>query len=407
MKKISILIVVFMFSFLCFSLNVNAETIINIDEFSIKQVLLQENTYYYPFYQGDYNTDFGFSNLFWSKESEVYNGNLELIYDDDVYNSISSNYKKYYDFKHFIYNGYPMYSIINLRLGNWKGYSSSINLVYCYDNVCNDSVEKSIDYKYGIDTDVIDLKDSLDLKSNGYSLDLTRDYSFIVNSKDTLNVYYYSTDVDYYVNYYFDGELQEDISYKKSASVGSTITLKDIDKVKDNIYFLEEDKEYSIKLSGEEKNIIDIYYVSYDMNYNVNVYLDDIYYQSHSFIEVAKRGSEVVLDNLEKTINVFTLDEREYKLSVSENSQLNYINVYYYSENYNTKYQDIDTTGKFYISFHWTDIKELFNLKGNYTQTEQFIIVYVVNILFYVIVCVFGYFGLKMLYKLFSFVKMF
>ena len=277
---------------------------------------------------------------FWFKNDLVISDNVPVSYyiEDNIYEVIDNSLKQQYNFQNYIVPGFPLYSLINLRLGDYVGVP---------------------------------------------------------------------IDADYTINYYYDNVLQSDLSITNKAYVDSVITLDNLDKVKDDIYFLDESRDYSIIIDAYAENIINVYYKSYDMNYNVNVYLDDIYYQSHSYVGTAKLGSEVVLENLLETINVYTLDNREYKLSVSENSQLNYINVYYYSENYDTKYQDIDTTGKFYISFDWVYIKELFSLNGNYTQTEQFIIVYVVNFLFYAIVVVVGYFGLKLLNKLLSILKMF
>lgn len=361
----------------------------------------------YSFFPNESNKTYNVTWPFWINNDVVYNGTLELSMSDDVYNSLPSRYKEHYNFQDYLYTGKPIYSISNLVLGNWKGYSSNINLTYCIDNVCDDTIQKTISYKYGVENELIDISDEIDEEYNGYKLDNTKSYTFNANSIDILKVYYYSTDLEYKVNYYFDDELNEELSYIKNAPVNSVITLNDLEDVIDSIYFLDKDIDYSLTITNNKENIINVYYKSYDMNYSVNVYLDDIYYQSHSYIGTAKLGSEVVLEDLSEIINIYTLDEREYKFSVSENSQLNYINVYYYSDNYETKYQDIDTSGKFYISFDWVYIKELFSLNGNYTQTEQFIIVYVVNFLFYGIIVIVGYFGLKMINKLISLLKMF
>ena len=361
----------------------------------------------YGFFPNESNKNYDVTWPFWINNDVVYNGELELSMSDDVYNALPSRYKEHYDFQDYLYNGKPIYSISNLVLGNWKGYTANINLTYCIDNVCDDTIQKTLSYKYGSENDVIDLNSEIDEEYNGYKLDNTKTYTFNANSVDTLKIYYYSTDLEYKVNYYFDDELNEELSYTKTAPVYSVIILDNLEDVIDSIYFLDKEIDYTLTITNDKENVINVYYKSYDMNYSVNVYLDDIYYQSHSYVGTAKLGSEVILENLSEIINIYTLDTREYKLSISENSQMNYINVYYYSDNYETKYQDIDTSGKFYISFDWVYIKELFSLNGNYTQTEQFIIVYVVNFLFYAIVVIVGYFALKMINKLISLLKMF
>ena len=108
------------------------------------------------------------------------------------------------------------------------------------------------------------------------------------------------------------------------------------------------------------------------------------------------------LEDLEERINYFNLDPQEYKITLVDDKEKNHIVVNYYSDNYDTKYQDIDTSNKFYISFDWVYIKDLFNLKGNYTQTEQFLIVYVVNFLFYAIVGLVIYICIKLINKILS-----
>lgn len=479
-KKFSYLFVAFMFSFMCFSLNVNAEIgdvsdsfnrfdYLDDEDLSILDNYLKEyvsshnlsnyvcymsdiNQYYanvecatitfdssldstyYGLSFVDYDTDIQFnysiinkkvsSNpfygqiyylrlflnnstpIFWTSDDFIIKSG-DFVIDDTEYSEINEVYKQYYDFRNYLVTDMPLYSLYHLKYGGWKGYSSSLNLVYCIDNVCDESTSTLYEYKYAVNNEEINLKDLLDSSYNGYKLDNSKSYVINAGVTESLNVYYYSTDVEYTINYYYDDVLQEDLTEVKKAVVNSTITLTDLEDLIDSIYFLDKNKDYSIVLSDSNENVINVYYYSYDMNYNVNVYLDDIYYQSHSYIGVAKRGSEVVLEDLVETINIYTLDNREYKLSVGENSQLNYINVYYYSENYNTKYQDIDTTGKYFISFDWVYIKDLFSLNGNFTQTEQFLIVYVVNILFYVIVALFIYVALKMINKLFSFFRMF
>lgn len=351
-------------------------------------------------------TDF-YSPIFWTLDDVVYNGTTEFKISDENYSLISDDLKTKYNFQNYLVNGQPFYSIINLRLGNWKGYTGNIDLVYCVDSVCEESPNKLLEYKYSVDNEIVDLSDMLDSEYNGYLLDSTKTYAINANVATELKVYYYSTEVDYTINYYYDDVLQESLTEVKKGNVNSVVTLTNLDEVKENIYFLDKEDVYSITLSDSEENVINVYYYSKDVAYSVNVYLDDIFYQSHSYTSIGKVGSEIILEDLVETINIYTLDEREYKVLLSENQETNYINVYYYSENYDTKYQDIDTSDKFYIAFDWVYIKDLFSLNGLYTQTEQFVIVYVVNFLFYAIVCIFGYFGLKMINKLFSLFKMF
>lgn len=354
-----------------------------------------------------YDAGNGYGPVFWASDSYKTLAGDSFIIDDTEYSEISDNYKKYYDFKNYLVPGMPIYSIMDLRFGTWKGNSNTVTLNYCYDNVCDSNDKEVINYKYANNGDEIDLSEYISETRNDYKLDYNHEYKIKAGEDESVNIYYYSVSIPYVVNYYYDDVLQESLTQELSGTTGDTIILKDLELVKDNIYFLDESKDYSITLKSGESNIINVYYYSKDISYSVNVYLDDIYYQSHSYTSIGKVGSEIILENLVETINIYTLDEREYKVLLSENQETNYINVYYYSENYDTKYQDIDTSDKFYIAFDWVYIKDLFGLNGLYTQTEQFVIVYVVNFLFYAIVCIFGYFGLKMINKLFSLFKMF
>ena len=344
--------------------------------------------------------------IFWLKENFVYTGSDLYSFPDDVYVSFSSRFKNYYNFKNLIKNGEPLYSIQNLLYGNFSLYSESfINIHYCYDNVCESNSEV-YSYTYSNVGESISLSSYLPLSKNGYDLDTSISYSFSANQTSDIYVYYVTPQVNYVINYYFDNVFQNNLSTTLQAPVGSTITLSNLDNVKDDIYFLDNSNTYSLVVSSNvNNNYINVYYNSIDVNYDINVYLDDIYYKSYSQVNSGKVGQTIVIDELEEEIDIFTLDDREYTISLVENRELNYVNIYYYSDNYNTKFQDIDTSNKFYISFDWVYIKELFNLNGNYTQTEQFVIVYVVNFMFYFIVFLISYFALKMINKLFSIFK--
>ena len=304
-----------------------------------------------------------------------------------------------------------IYSLLELLVGNFL--TKTINLNVCISNDCSLDKSISVDIKYIFEDQEIDITEFLPKEYEDYILDTSKEYKIVPNSSDVINVYYVTEELDYNIYFYFDGELQSDRTLKRKGFSTNLITIdiSEFEKVIDDIYFLDDSYDYSFTLT-RDNNYINIYYhfIYYhtiEVTYFVNVFLDDIYYQSHSLVRTGLLGSTIVIDDLEEVINIYTLDQREYKLSLTENQQLNYVNVYYYSNNYNTKYQDIDTSDKFYIAFDWVYIKELFNLHGEYTQTEQFVILYAVNILFYVIIGLFIYIGLKMLYKLLSFIGMF
>ncbi len=327
------------------------------------------------------------------------------IFNDDLYDSFPSELKKYYDFKTMNTNDH-IYSLLELLVGNFL--TKTINLNVCISNDCSLDKSISVDIKYIFEDQEIDITEFLPKEYEDYILDTSKEYKIVPNSSDVINVYYVTEELDYNIYFYFDGELQSDRTLKRKGFSTNLITIdiSEFEKVIDDIYFLDDSYDYSFTLT-RDNNYINIYYHTIEVTYFVNVFLDDIYYQSHSLVRTGLLGSTIVIDDLEEVINIYTLDQREYKLSLTENQQLNYVNVYYYSNNYNTKYQDIDTSDKFYIAFDWVYIKELFNLHGEYTQTEQFVILYAVNILFYVIIGLFIYIGLKMLYKLLSFIGMF
>ena len=339
----------------------------------------------------------------------VYDGDVDFSINDDIYNSIDEKYKKYYDFKNYLVKGNKILTYLDLVYGDtYKTYS--VNLQFCYEDNC-DFGDYIVYYNVFDDSKTININDYIysgTIFNNLYKPDLSVDHNIAVGSSDVVkvNLLKKSTNVGYYI--YLDDVFEKYDTI--SLFYGDEINLDNLKlpNVYKDVYYFDSFVSYNSSdckdgfVVGDKCKSVNVYYKSIDVNYDVNVYLDDIYYKSYSYVGTGKVGQEVILEDLDSTIDVYTLDEKEYKLKLVDNRELNSINVYYYSANYGTKYQDIDTSDKFYIAFDWLYIKDLFKLNGNYTQTEQFVIVYVVNFLFYGIIALIGYFAIKLLNKLFS-----
>ncbi len=386
---------------------------------------LYSESYYPDGYNLDYFSfyDSYFYFPFWSQESFVNYTDVNARISDEVYNSIDENFKKYYNFQDYFLAGGRGYTYFDLVVGPYK--NGSVKLNFCSGDDCNVFDSKILKYKYFEDNEIIDLKNkylfnTYDIYNVLYGDEY--DYKITAGVTQEVNIYLEKKSKNIKFSLYCDevlcGSVDKDIKdsysdYKVYYGDEINLTTLGLDEVLKGIYYFDyidyaplwlnscELSDYKVDANCPFSTV-KIYYKSKDVDYYVDVYLDDIYYPKYSTIRTGKVGKEVILEDLEERINYFNLDPQEYKITLVDDKEKNHIVVNYYSDNYDTKYQDIDTSNKFYISFDWVYIKDLFNLKGNYTQTEQFLIVYVVNFLFYAIVGLVIYICIKLINKILS-----
>lgn len=136
-------------------------------------------------------------------------------------------------------------------------------------------------------------------------------------------------------------------------------------------------------------------------SYQVNYYFDNVLNEELSYSGETKIGEviEVVPD---KVFNNHLLsNDNSYTITISDNENDNIINIYYIPNN------DINTDESFmYFFINFSDLKDIFPYInfGEFSHSEQFLVLVVVNIFFVLFWGFVIWIMLKMLYKFFQWI---
>ena len=205
------------------------------------------------------------------------------------------------------------------------------NIEYYYDGVLNEEETETITATYA---DVIDAYENKVI--DGYKLEKEENLPLTVSEvseNNIIKVYYIKDDFDYTIEYYYDGELNEE------ETVQGTATFQDvIDTFEDkNITGYKLEKEENLPLtitSNEANNVIKVYYVKDNFDYTVEYYYDGELDEEKT--EVISATYQDVIDIYDdKNITGYKLEREEnFPLTVSEVEANNVIKVYYVKDNF-------------------------------------------------------------------------
>ena len=162
-----------------------------------------------------------------------------------------------------------------------------------------------------------------------YAVDQIKQTITIEVENNIINFYYQKrTDIEYTVEYYYDGEINEEETEKYMATFQDIIEEYE-DK---NITGYKLDKTENLPLTisaNEESNVIKVYYVKDTFKYTVEYYYDGIINEDNTE-EYTATFQDKIIEYEDKNITGYKLDKTEnLPLTVTENADNNVIKVYY------------------------------------------------------------------------------
>ncbi len=207
---------------------------------------------------------------------------------------------------------------------------------YYYDGVKDDSKTdtKGATYKDRITT-------YTDKNKTGYRLDKTENLPLTVTEDEDSNViriYYVKDNFDYTVEYYYDGEKDEDATVEGKAEYQSTVNYES--KEKEGYKFDHDDNAPLTITEKAENNIIKVYYVKDNFEYEVDYYYDEEKDDTKTEKGMAEFESEIT-EYTDKVIEGYKLDRTE-NLPLTIATKGNVINVFY------VKRDDLTYTVEYY-----------------------------------------------------------
>lgn len=163
----------------------------------------------------------------------------------------------------------------------------------------------------------------------------------VINGDGTtvVKIYYNRAQIDYTVNYFYDG-IQDDSKTETLAAIyGDTIKTYPDKNIKG--YKLDRTENLPLEItSNAENNVINVYYVRNNFNYTVKYYYDGKIDNSKTETSTALYGDKVE-EYRDKNITGYRLDKVEtveedgvLPLVITENAENNVIEVYYVKANF-------------------------------------------------------------------------
>ncbi len=150
----------------------------------------------------------------------------------------------------------------------------------------------------------------------------------ITGDADSIKVYYVS-EVDYSINYYYDGIKDDSKTETGSDKLGAVKSWSDKPVAG---YVFDHASVASIVL-GTGTNVIDVYYVKGTYGYTINYYYDDVKDDTKTVIGTELFGEEV--SYTDKNIEGYKfVSASADKITISENAANNVINVYYAKDSF-------------------------------------------------------------------------
>ena len=221
---------------------------------------------------------------------------------------------------------------------------------YYYDNEIDEGKTETIEATY---QDVIEEYE--DKNITGYRLDKTENLPLTITENpdnNVIKIYYIKDTFKYSVEYYYDGEINEDNTEEYTATFQDKITEYQ-DK---NITGYRLDKTENLPLTisaNEEENVIKVYYVKDIFGYTVEYYYDGKIDNTKTETIEATFGDRVE-NYQDKNITGYRLDRTEnLPLTITENSNNNVIKVYYVKRtdlSYTVNYYEQGTENKVHTS---------------------------------------------------------
>ena len=224
------------------------------------------------------------------------------------------------------------------------------------NNVINFYYEKKTDIKYRVEyyydgeinaenteentatyEDVIENYD--DKNITGYKLDRTENLPLTIGANEEENVikvYYVKDTFKYKVEYYYDGEINEENTEEYTATYQDVIKTYEDKNITG--YKLAGTENLPLTVSeNSENNVIKVYYVKDIFGYKVEYYYDGKIDNKKTETIEATYG-DVIESYTDKNITGYRLEKTEnLPLTVSENSENNVIKVYYVKDTFKYK----------------------------------------------------------------------
>ena len=228
-----------------------------------------------------------------------------------------------------------------------------INVYYVTDNNQTKTLSYTVEYyKGGVLTDIDTFKetkqlldsDTLTVKLNkintvnkypGYKFEKTNPSEIpeIIEDGGVIKVYYVKDEFSYFVEYYYDGKIDNSKTETSSALFESVIETYEDKNITG--YVLSKVENLPLTISeNETKNVIRVYYVKGTYKYTVNYYYDNVLDKDSTDTFEAK--FEDVITTYEQKIRTgYVLDKvTGLDLTISADESKNVINVYYKKAKY-------------------------------------------------------------------------
>ena len=202
---------------------------------------------------------------------------------------------------------------------------------YYYDGTIDDKKTETYTATFN---DVI--RDYEDKNITGYKLDRTENLPLTVSEKaenNVIKVYYVKDEFKYTVEYYYDGQLNEENTETYTATFNDVI--RDYEDKNITGYKLEKTENLPLTVSeNSENNVIKVYYVKDEFKYTVEYYYDGQLNEENTETYTAT-FNDVIRDYEDKNITGYKLEKTEnLPLTVSENPENNVIKVFYVKDEF-------------------------------------------------------------------------
>ena len=262
-----------------------------------------------------------------------------------------------------------------------KAYNYKIN--YYYDGVIDEGKTETKSALYN--TEITNYPDK---NITGYKLEkvTTNDDDKSIpltisedNNKNVINVYYIKDKFNYRVEYYYDGKIDDELTYKNSAYYNDVITSYPLNEKKGFSYV--ETKNAPLKVAANEKeNVIKVYYESNNYNYIINHFekgnIENIFE-----IEQGEAKYNSLVDVNKKDFAGFTYDSQDWE-QILINTENNVANICYkrnmysykvehYKENLEGKYNLVEEDTVIYSALYESDVTFDINDYEGYTYNEN------------------------------------
>ena len=216
---------------------------------------------------------------------------------------------------------------------------------YYYDGTIDDKKTETYTATY---QDVINNYE--DKNITGYKLEKTENLPLTVSENpenNVIKVYYVKDEFKYTVEYYYDGQLNEENTETYTATYQDVINNYEDKNITG--YKLEKTENLPLTVSeNPENNVIKVYYVKDEFKYTVYYVKDEFKYTVEYYYDgtiddkktetYTATFNDVIRDYEDKNITGYKLEKTEnLPLTISENPENNVIKVYYVKDEFNSR----------------------------------------------------------------------